>query len=541
MNLKIALARQSLCAALALLATVAAVPAAAADWIEVHTTHFIVLTQDSEARARTFATRLERYDAGMRLLYRLPAIASDRANPVTIYVVPSVGAVVKLCAGLTDEKSGCREIAGFYEGRVSGSVAFTPRATGDSSPLDLNAQTILFHEYAHHFILSNFSGPYPAWFSEGFAEFNATASFEAKGMVGFGKPALHRYWSMLNGGRIAIEKLLGSDVGSLGSEDRESLYGRGWLLTHYLTFEPSRVGQLQAYLRAIAAGKSNLDAAREVFGDLKKLDLALDGYLERSSLLYLKLPVPELAADAVSLRRLTPGEAAMMPVRLRSDRGVDDALAKTVVADARQLAAPWPNDAGAQIALAEAEFDAGNDDAAQAAADRALAVQPGNRTAMEYEGMARIDRLRKGQTGDAKAWQEARGWFIRANHLEPDDAWALERFYRSFLAEGVAPTKSAVAGLEVAFAAVPQDRGLRMTLAMQYLHDGKAKDARQLLGPLAYDPHASADNAARRMIALIDKDDSAAIKTALGSGKFDEDDAGDDGKAAPAGKAGPGK
>jgi tetratricopeptide (TPR) repeat protein len=249
-----------------------------------------------------------------------------------------------------------------------------------------------------------------------------------------------------------------------------------------------------------------------------------------------KFQVPELGPDAITVRRLTAGEAAMIPVRLQSDRGVNEASAKTVVVEARRLAAPYPNDPGAQIALAEAEYDAGNDDAAQAAADRALAEKPTDRTAMEYEGMARVRRLRMSGGGDAKAWQEARSWFIRANHLEPNDGWALERFYRSFLAEGIAPTKSAVAGLEVAYSAVPQDAGLRMMLATQYLHDGKKTEARQLLAPLAFDPHAPPDNPARKMIALIDRDDSAAIATALRSGKLEEDDAGDENSSAPGGK-----
>ncbi len=63
---------------------------------------------------------------------------------------------------------------------------------------------------------------------------------------------------------------------------------------------------------------------------------------------------------------------------------------------------------------------------------------------------------------DPAVWQAARGWFIRANHVEPDDAWPLLLFYASFRAQGVAPSKSAVTGLEAALAAVPQDGALRL-------------------------------------------------------------------------------
>jgi tetratricopeptide (TPR) repeat protein len=321
------------------------------------------------------------------------------------------------------------------------------------------------------------------------------------------------------------------------------LYGRGWLLTHYLTFEKSRAGQLTAYLEAISAGKSSLEAARAAFGDLHKLDGELDSYLQRDTLLYARLPVPELAAGAITVRPLTAGEAAMMPVRLQSKRGVDKALAQRVVVEARQLAAPYANDPGARIALAEAEFDAGNDDGAEAAADRALAAAPNDRVALEYKGRARMRRLRLAHASDPQAWQEARSWFIKANHLEPDDGMALELFYQSFLNQGIAPTKSAVAGLEVALSAVPQDGSLRFMLAQQYLHDGRTKEARRLLTTLAYDPHRPADNPAAQLIALIDKNDGAAIAAALqkggDAGAGDAKDAGKDGGDKPTpGKAG---
>ncbi len=116
------------------------------------------------------------------------------------------------------------------------------------------------------------AGHYPAWFVEGFAEFNATASFESDGGIGFGLPARNRLLWLYYGWTISLQKMLTRDVDSLKSdEDQESLYARGWLLLHYLNFEPTRHGQLASYLRAVSSGTPSLDAAKSAFGDLDKL------------------------------------------------------------------------------------------------------------------------------------------------------------------------------------------------------------------------------------------------------------------------------
>ena len=45
----------------------------------------------------------------------------------------------------------CENVAGFYQPRVSGSVAFSGRMRA-SDRADMG-QVVLFHEYAHHFLL----------------------------------------------------------------------------------------------------------------------------------------------------------------------------------------------------------------------------------------------------------------------------------------------------------------------------------------------------------------------------------------------------
>lgn len=492
----------------------AAGPAPAA-WFEAKSPHFIVYAEGNPQSVRDYAAGLERFDMALRLLREMPDRVGGSGDRLTVYVARGAAHVQSLCAGAAGRRRSCQNVAGFYVPRAGGSLAYTIRPGGHSGPLDLTAQQVLFHEYSHHFLFANYPFAFPAWFSEGYAEFNATARFERDGTVSIGRPPLSRAPGLIYGGKpLPLKTMLAGGNPRLTGEQRDALYGRGWLLTHYLTFADARKGQLETYLEGINRGLSGTAAAEKAFGDLAVLDRELDAYLKRSlTVASVKVPMP--AADAVSVRPLTAGEAAMMPVRMRSDRGVSAEDAPIVVADARRQAAPFPADPGVQGMLAEAEYDAGADDAADAAADRALAARPGDMQALLYKGRVAVRRATTAKTRDPAVWTAARRWFVRANRADPDAAEPLMLFYTAYLAEGRVPTANAVAGLVVAQAAAPQDSGLRFLLARQYLIDGKLPEGRKMLAPLAFDPHAGPDNAAAKLIALIDAGDGAALAKAL--------------------------
>jgi tetratricopeptide (TPR) repeat protein len=193
----------------------------------------------------------------------------------------------------------------------------------------------------------------------------------------------------------------------------------------------------------------------------------------------------------------------MMPVRIQSERGVDKALAKALVSDARRRARGGEADPAVQAQLAEVEYDAGNDAEAEAAADRSLAADPAQRDAMLYK--ARVLMRRAAAKDDNKLWGEAREWIVRANRLDPNASEPLLMYYDSYLEQGQQPSKSAASGLARAFELAPQDRGLRFRHARQLLIEGNAKTARRVLLPIAYDPHArGASNQALAMVELID-------------------------------------
>jgi tetratricopeptide (TPR) repeat protein len=495
---------------LALLAIGLSLPAgpASAEWREASSKHFLVYSEGSEESLRDFATKLEKFDKAMRLRLGFPEEDLGPGNRVTVFVVDNTAAVERLARA---KGSG---VAGFYSGRAGSSLAVVPRVNGSGRVGDLAPATILLHEYSHHMMLQAAAAAYPAWFSEGFAEFYSTARFEKDGSIGFGAAANHRAWGLLGMPPLPIELLFDPAQRKLNQAEWEAtIYGRGWLLTHYLTFDRKRRGQLTAYLTAIQSGRKSLEAAHSAFGDLKVLDRDLKAYLKSRRLPYLPLKAELLSVQPVAVRTLRPGEDSIMDLRIRSRVGVTKDEAARLVRDLRKAAAPWPNDPAVQAALAEAEFDAENLDAADSAAARAIAADPKNVDALTYRARVAFERAKASATANAAAWKSVRALIGQANRADPNHPQPLMLYFRSFGEQGIAPTPLAVQGLLQAFALAPQDLGLRMNAARQLLADGKAAEARLALSPIAFDPHGG--TLGQQVSAVIAKLDSGGTEAAL--------------------------
>ncbi|MBR0553947.1 hypothetical protein [Stakelama marina] len=478
----------------AAMCTAAAAAPAAAHWRKATSDHFIIYADSSESWLRRFATKLEQFDSGFRFLRQMKPLPGEKSNRMTVYVLTNSDRVAQLCGD-------CGNVAGFYQPRVGGSVAFTfKRQAGENG---ISPQVVLFHEYSHHMLLENYSVAYPKWFSEGFAEFYSTATFDSDGAMNLGKPANHRAYALFRLSPIPLRTLLAPGSEEMDDSETESFYGRSWLLTHMLTFDDKRSGQLHEYLTLVSSGTPSLEAAKKAFGDLDKLEKELDRYLSHNRMSYFKIAGDKLHVGPIKIVETSEGQDEMMRLRIRSDRGVNRKQARDIVEDARAKAADFPNDPAVQTELAEMEYDAGNDDAAEAAADRAIAADPARRDALLYKARVEMRRALAADDHRPETWEKARSWIVKANRLDPNAAEPLLYYYRSFVDAGETPSKMARIGLERAFTLSPQDPGLRMLFIRQLLEDADVKLARKLSMALAYSPHGG-NKMAKAIIEAID-------------------------------------
>lgn len=470
----------------------------AAEWHKAESDHFVIYAEDSEKNVRRFAEVLESYHSAMEVVTGRQIPIPSPSNRVTIYALGKARDV----QALVDPK--LKTLQGFYIPRAGASVAYVQNLRSTGKEPD-EAMTILLHEYAHHFLISSQRMAMPKWMSEGAAEFFSSAAFQRDGRIDVGLPNFSRGGELFYAADVPIRHLLDEDIYAANvGKQYDAFYGRSWLLYHYLMFDPERQGQLNNYWLEIARGTPRLAAAEMTLGDLDVLDKSIDRYLNsRKWKIYSALP-EQIHVGTITVKPLTAGNAAMLPVIIVSKRGVNKDEAVSLVTKARAIAAEYPQDVTVLSALAEAEYDADNKDAAIAAADRALAIDSAAKDALLQKGLS-LFALAVDTDDPSGAYTAAMAPFEALNRLEPDHPLPLIYQYRVHLARGEVPQQPARNALVRAARLAPFDLGLAFEVGSLVASEGSIAAAVGVLQPVAGSPHGGRLSAhAKALIEYLD-------------------------------------
>ena len=466
-------------------ATVLAVAApVSAAWQQASSKHFLIYGDMPAEEMKAYATKLEKFDAASRLIRSMKDPAVGDGNRVQVFVVSSMLDVNRLYG---DAEAG---VGGYYVGTVSGPYIVTPQKIRrlNTRTDKIAPEVVFFHEYTHHLQLQTTQKPMPAWLSEGFAEFMGNPVFGEDGSVGIGAPATDRAEQLVKGRWPPMADLMEGNAFKLGQAGFWiQNYAEGWLLNHYLVFEPSRKGQVEKYVASIERGDSPLDAARSAFGDLGVLENQLHDYLKRKSLPYVKIDSSKLTIPPVTVTELSPGASEVMPYRVQSKTGYGSVTIDSVVGKVRDVAKRYPNDSLVQRTLAEVEYDGEHFDEGLAAADAALKADPKSTEALIWRGRNILAKAKK--ANDPAQFAEARKMFLAANKLDSEDPEPLYLYYRTYRAANVAAPKAAVEALRYATVLAPRDYYPALQLVTEELRQNNLPAAAQALKPIAYLPH----------------------------------------------------
>lgn len=466
------------------IALLLSVQTASAKWYEASSENFVIYADDTEKDILEYASNLERYHTALAQLSPIPNKPPlSPSNRLTVFVT-SGSNITKL----SGDKTGF--VRGFYVPKAGNPIAFTPPVEKSTSNEPDFSQTVLLHEYAHHYDIFNKELSLPRWHNEGFGEYVGTTTFTKKGAVGLGRPAQHRVAELRLSRQVPWNVLFDTKAYrkfQKRHKDGDAFYGQSWAVYHYLQSTDETLKQLGDYKQRLRSGEGELQAAQGAFGDLEKFGAKVMRYA--FGRIAYRLLAPEfISFKPVTVRELTAGEAAIMPVVMQSRRGVNREQAAKLVVDAREIAAKFPADAAVLAALAQAEYDAGNDDAAIAAADRATAAQPANINALIQKGYALFRKARDASDKKA-AFLAVRKHFASINRIEPGHPIPLIYVYRSYNEQGVEPTENAKDALFGALQLSPFDKALRLNVAQQDMRDKRYAEARRHLWILANDPH----------------------------------------------------
>ena len=454
---------------------------ALATWREASTEKFIVYSDGSEKDLVEFTERVDKFDQVLRV------ITGFKGEP----------SPVKVRIYLVDKEQTVRElypwhipnIAGFYHASISGGIGVAERTRAFREG-QLDGETVLCHEYVHHFMAQYFPYVYPHWYQEGVAELFANTEFLKNGHIRVGASAKYRMWDLFNSAWIGTGRLMQDTGGSSGAGPKlEAFYAQSWLLAHWFFESPERAALLQQYLQMRSQGVDHAAALQKAFGlSDSQLDQQFRAYFDKRKIGVIEFTSLKLLPPPVSVRVLPPSADAVLLADLRMDVGVPDKETSELLATLRSSAARF-RDEDARLALARAEMRYGDRDRALSSLNELLEKDPTNRRALLELALLRLSGKEEDPDARLAADRNARSLAVRANRLAHDDPQALFLFYKSFAHEEGGPSKNALDGLAAAYVNLPQYSPVAMSYVKELLRTHDTAHAVQILRGIAYAPH----------------------------------------------------
>ena len=272
---------------LALSPALAAQPASLDQWTTVRSQNFTVHSDATPQRTAEIVQSLERFRAVFSEL--APEIELRSPAPTRIFAFRDEESYANYKSG---SEAGGRVLGQFLSHRDGNYI------TLNADPRYLGAFSVIFHEYVHYLVLSNFPSV-PMWFNEGLAEYYSTFLVE-RDSVYLGQPVeRHMRW-LLGNSEFDVEGVLAVNRQTAGSDEAHGagrFYAVSWILVHYLlSDEADRSAELADYFTALAQGEDSQGSFIDAFGlRPSELEEQLHEYVRAGS-----LPVAALSLDRIA-------------------------------------------------------------------------------------------------------------------------------------------------------------------------------------------------------------------------------------------------
>jgi tetratricopeptide (TPR) repeat protein len=381
------------------------VSASARDRVEITTPYYTVVSVLSESETRKLIEEMRTFQAVVTVFTNISDLRPQ--VPLQIHLVDS--------ADWKKYLQPTKNIAGYM----------SPRPLGFDAVMDAyswsNASTILFHEYTHFILRNAYTGTYPIWFNEGFAEMLSTVKTD-RGRVRIGEPPIETLNSLREFPRAhwtPLGELLRSQANPANDEGQQvhqvtGFYAQCWAVVHYMVFvHPNGAKSLHTYLTSRQQGVSVDDAFVSAFGEsVDSIDAALKRYVQQRQFPIMTIDSSALVRPSLEPTKVTQlNELAnaldfsrlLIRLRTRQDRALEyfDRLLKTQPRNAQALA-------GKGNVLEQIQAHP----AADAAIEQALALAPNDPDVLEFAG--NVHFIRFSRRGPLEEAQRAYAYYDRA-------------------------------------------------------------------------------------------------------------------------------
>ncbi|HXM10235.1 MAG TPA: tetratricopeptide repeat protein [Terriglobales bacterium] len=441
-----------------------------AQWVEIHSPNFSVITDAGDKRGRDVALHFEQ----MRAVFGKLMTQAHVNLPVPLQIVAFRNSKeMRQLAPVFNGKP--TEMAGLFQGGEDRCFIMLDMSVE-------NPWSVVFHEYAHQLMNGNLSARADPWFEEGFAEYFSSIEVDSK-EARVGKIPEQTYQILQQMGTMRVADLFRvrqySKTYNESGDHRNVFYAESGLLVHYI-YDNQLIPKLAAYFDAKINQKKTVEEATEqAFGmTTDQLDKALRNYLSSGRFKYYPMATPS---------GIVAAQFTETPV------SVEDAQALLADIDAHS---PDHHDRALE------EFEA------------VLRVDPDNAAALRGAGYAYLQRheyehaseeFRKAEAHDSKdprvhyynalllsragdfrngaKSEEMKKELEAAIALDPKlaDAYSLLAYAQAFSGE----TEKGLATMQKAVELSPRNESYQINLANIYMTNRKVDDAITLLRSLA--------------------------------------------------------
>ena len=292
-----------------------------AQWTEVRSPHFSVITDAGDKRGRQAALRFEQ----MRTAFGIFLNKSKVNIPIPLQIIAFRNAK-EMRQFVPLWKGKPVELAGLFQGGEDRCFILLDMSVE-------NPWSVVFHEYGHQLQNGNLDLDLQPWFNEGFAEFFST--IQATGnTVDIGRPSDANGAILLNNRLMKVVDLFQVSQQSATyneSGDRRSIfYAESWLMVHYI-YDNNLWPKMITYFDLVLNKKQPVEQAIQTSLGMTSTDLdkALDRYLHQNSYRYYPIPIPPgLDASTFTAKPLAPLDvrAQLADVKLHSPDYADAAM-----------------------------------------------------------------------------------------------------------------------------------------------------------------------------------------------------------------------
>jgi hypothetical protein len=254
-----------------------------AQWVEVKSPHFSVVTDGGEKRGRDVAIRFEQ----MRAVFGTLFSQTNVNLPVPLQIVAFRN--TKGYASLRHCGTGSRRKCLVCSGNTDRSFIL----------LDLSVENpwaVVFHEYAHQLMDGNLSTQIDPWFEEGFAEYFASIEVDGK-QARVGKIPEDTYRVLQQAGMMKTADLFrvqqNSRIYNESGDRRSGFYAQSAMVVHYI-YDNNLAPKLINYFELADNKEVPVESAiQQAFGmTAARFDITMREYVMGGRSIYYRMPTP---------------------------------------------------------------------------------------------------------------------------------------------------------------------------------------------------------------------------------------------------------